>query len=322
MNMYKESVLDQQSVDAADHSFRTEVVAGLARFPKSISPKFFYDQIGCRLFDEICELEEYYPSRTELGLMKERMSEICGLLGPHCRIIELGSGSSIKTRVLLDNAVAPAGYIPVDIAEEHLRRSAAALERRYPNLVVNPVAADFTLNFELPQIAAKRTVIFFPGSTIGNLEPASAIELLRRMAQWAGKNGGLLIGVDLKKDRPTLERAYNDSRGVTGAFNLNLLTRINRVFGTNLSHQRFRHCARYDEKFGRIEMSLISLIQQRVSLDGQTIIFAPGERITTEYSYKYGLGEFAKLAAKAGWATIKAWTDSKKLFSLHYLVAG
>jgi L-histidine N-alpha-methyltransferase len=320
MNSYRESLLDQGSIDAADQRFRIEVLAGLAHFPKSISPKFFYDQTGCRLFDEICELEEYYPSRAELGLMKERATEICSLLGPHCRIVELGSGSSIKTRVLLDSMISPAGYIPVDIAEEHLLRSATELERSYPNLTVKPVAADFTLCFEVPQIAAKRTVIFFPGSTIGNLEPENAIELLSRMARLTGKNGGLLIGVDLKKDQATLERAYNDSKGVTGAFNLNLLTRINRVFGTNLSHHRFRHCARYNKNLGRIEMSLISLTQQRVSLEGQIINFAPGERIITEYSYKYGLGEFAKLAANAGWTTSKAWTDPKKLFSIHYLV--
>jgi L-histidine Nalpha-methyltransferase len=321
MNLYKESLLDQESIDDADQNFRIEVPAGLARFPKSISPKFFYDQTGCRLFDQICELEEYYPSRTELGLMKERATEICTLLGPHCCIIELGSGSGIKTRVLLDSMVSPVGYIPVDIAKEHLLRSAAELERSYPSLIVKPVAADFTLSFDVPQIAAKRTVIFFPGSTIGNSEPDSAVELLSRMAQLAGRNGGLLIGVDLKKDRSTLERAYNDSQGVTGAFNLNLLTRINRVFGTNLSHHGFWHCAIYNERLGRIEMSLVSLIQQRVSLDGQTIDFAPGERIITEYSYKYGLGEFAKLAGKAGWTTIKAWTDPKKLFSIHYLVS-
>jgi L-histidine N-alpha-methyltransferase len=322
MNTHTEVIRDPKKEGSDNHGFYRDILTGLSHDPKYISPKFLYDEIGSQLFNDICNLNEYYLSRTELDIMRENIGEISLFLGLGCRIVELGSGSGVKTRVLLDGMMSPKGYVPVDIADEQLSQSAANLESIYPDLIIKPVVADFTFAFDVPLIAATRTVVFFPGSTIGNLEPSGAIELFQRMAGLSGKNGGLLIGVDLKKDRQVLERAYNDRDGVTKAFNLNLLTRINRAFGTSLSHSVFRHQARYDEEFGRIEMSLISLIQQQTKLNGQSILFSPDERIITEYSYKYTLEEFAELASQGGWQTIKVWTDPDRLFSVHYLVPG
>jgi dimethylhistidine N-methyltransferase len=235
--------------------------------------------------------------------------------------VELGSGSSAKTRVLLDHLQAPAAYVPVDIALEQLLQSSAGLAFDYPELCITPVCADFTTAFTLPETPGpvRRTVAFFPGSTIGNLEPAEAENFFRKISLLCGTEGGLLIGVDLKKDRLTLERAYNDSLGVTARFNLNLLTRINRSFGAGIRQDKFQHHAFYNDDFGRIEMHLVSLVEQTIKLNGTTFSFQEGEHIVTEHSYKYSLDEFAKLAGRSGWAVKGLWTDAANLFSVHYL---
>jgi L-histidine Nalpha-methyltransferase len=307
----------QPSVDA----FYAELLRGLSQRPKSIAAKFFYDETGCRLFDEICGLDEYYLTRTEMRILREKAAEICALIGPDCRLVEFGSGSSAKTRILLDHLHAPAAYVPVDIAPEHLLRSSAKLARAYPELCITPVCADFTKAFTLPEMPcpARRTVAFFPGSTIGNLEPAEAENFFRKISLLCGPGGGLLIGVDLKKDRLTLERAYNDAQGVTARFNLNLLTRINRSFGAGIRPEKFRHHAFYNEEFGRIEMHLVSLVEQTIQLNGTTLFFREGEHIVTEHSYKYSVDEFVKLAGRSGWAVKGLWTDNASLFSVHYL---
>jgi dimethylhistidine N-methyltransferase len=302
-------------------AFYAELLRGLSQRPKSIAAKFFYDETGCRLFDEICGLDEYYLTRTEMRILREKAAEICALIGSDCRLVEFGSGSSAKTRILLDHLHAPAAYVPVDIAPEHLLRSSAKLARAYPELCITPVCADFTKAFTLPEMPcpARRTVAFFPGSTIGNLEPAEAENFFRKISLLCGPGGGLLIGVDLKKDRLTLERAYNDAQGVTARFNLNLLTRINRSFGAGIRPEKFRHHAFYNEEFGRIEMHLVSLVEQTIQLNGTTLFFREGEHIVTEHSYKYSVDEFIKLAGRSGWAVKRLWTDNASLFSVHYL---
>jgi dimethylhistidine N-methyltransferase len=307
----------EPSVDA----FLAEILGGLSRRPKSIGAKFLYDETGCRLFDEICSLDEYYLTRTETRILRENIAEICALFGPACRLVEFGSGSNVKTRILLDHLQAPAAYVPVDIALEQLLRCSAQLARLYPGLCVSPVCADFTTAFALPETPGpvRRTVAFFPGSTIGNLEPADAEHFFRRISQLCGADGGLLVGVDLKKDRLTLERAYNDSRDVTARFNLNLLTRINRSLGAGIRPEKFRHHAFYNEEFGRIEMHLVSLAEQTIQLNGSTLSIQEGEHIVTEHSYKYSVDEFAELAGRSGWAVKRLWTDPANLFSVHYL---
>jgi dimethylhistidine N-methyltransferase len=307
----------EPSVDA----FHAELLRGLSGRPKSIAAKFFYDETGCQLFDEICCLDEYYLTRTEMRILREKAAEICALFGPECRLVEFGSGSNAKTRILLDHLHSPATYVPVDIALEHLLRCSARLARVYPELCITPVCADFTTEFTLPEMPCpvRRTVAFFPGSTIGNLEPAEAENFFRRISLLCGPGGGLLIGVDLKKDRLTLERAYNDARGVTARFNLNLLTRINRSFGAGIRPDKFQHHAFYNEEFGRIEMHLVSLVEQTIQLNGTTFSFGEGEHIVTEHSYKYSVDEFAKLAGRSGWAVKRLWTDAANLFSVYYL---
>jgi len=302
-------------------AFLADLLRGLSQRPKSIAAKFFYDETGSQLFDEICSLDEYYLTRTEMGILREKAVEICALFGPECRLVELGSGSSAKTRILLDHLQAPAAYVPVDIALEQLLESSARLARSYPELCITPVCADFTTAFTLPEMAGpvRRTVAFFPGSTIGNLEPTEAENFFRKISLLCGAEGGLLIGVDLKKDRLTLERAYNDARGVTARFNLNLLSRINRSFGAGIRQDRFQHHAFYNEEFGRIEMHLVSLVEQTIQLNGTTFSLQEGEHIVTEHSYKYSLDEFAKLAERSGWAVKGLWTDASNLFSVHYL---
>ena len=301
--------------------FFDELFLGLSQNPKSIPSKFLYDKTGSELFDQICCLDEYYPTRTEVLILRNNVAEISTLFGSDCRLIELGSGSSAKTRILLDHLHEPAAYVPIDIAGDHLLQSTARLARVYPELCITPVCADFTGALTLPEssYSTKRTVVFFPGSTIGNLEPVEAEKFLRGIAILCGAGGGLLIGVDLKKDRPTLERAYNDARGITAAFNLNLLTRINRAFSAGIRDDQFQHYAFYNEEFGRIEMHLVSLADQTAQLNGTPFVFGQGEHIITEYSYKYAAQEFAKLAARSGWTVKRLWTDAAKLFSVQYL---
>jgi dimethylhistidine N-methyltransferase len=298
-------------------AFLADVTEGLRSSPKTLPCKYFYDERGSELFDDICELEAYYPTRTELKIMRDTAPEIANALGSAVRLVEYGSGSSIKTRILLDHLLDPAAYVPVDISAEHLTRSAAELSRLYPGLKVLPVCADFTRDFPLPEVpGAKRTVVYFPGSTIGNFAPEDATAFLRGIATLCGTGGGLLIGVDLVKDRRVLERAYNDEEGVTAAFNLNLLRRVNRELGANFELDDFLHVARWNPNEKRIEMHLTSERDQQVQLGEHQISFAKGETIHTESSYKYQLESFARLAAEAGFERAGVWTDERDWFSV------
>jgi dimethylhistidine N-methyltransferase len=321
MNADNES--DQRDAEPYQDGFCDEVLRGLAQRPKRIAPKFFYDEVGCQLFDEICQLDEYYLTRTEIDILRENATEICRAVGPECALVEFGSGSNVKTRILLDHLLAPAAYVPVDIARTNLLRCSGRLSDDYPHLCILPVCADFTTDFGLPEIppVLQRIVAFFPGSTIGNLEPVEAEDFLRKTAVLCGPGGGLLIGIDLKKDPDRLERAYNDARGVTAKFNLNLLARINRSFGADIPLENFCHYAFYNAELGRIEMHLVSMAEQIVHLNGTRIAFGEGEHIATEYSYKYTVREFADLATRSGWSVRDLWTDPEHLFCVQHLVA-
>lgn len=304
----------------ARDDFRSQVLHGLRQTRKQIPCKYFYDRRGSKLFDQICELPEYYPTRTELGIMTRHAAEMAEALGPRCRIVEYGSGSSTKTQLLLNQLDDPAAYVPLDISREHLLEAAHRLTQRYPALQVQPVCADYTSGFALPEaINARRTIIYFPGSTIGNFEPHDARAFLIAAAQRAGSGGGLLIGVDLKKDPATLHAAYNDAAGVTAAFNLNLLARINSELDASFDLAQFAHYAFYNPRLGRIEMHLVSRCPQTINLGANTFDFREGETVFTESSYKYTLIEFASLAAASGWSVQQTWTDDQRMFSVQYL---
>lgn len=302
-------------------TFRAEVLTGLQSFEKTLPCKYFYDQRGSQLFDLICELPEYYPTRTEAGIMRDHAEEMAALFGPDCLLIEYGSGSSTKTRILLDHLPHLAGYVPMDISREHLYQTAQRLATAYPRLDVLPLCADYTAPFALP--AARRPVrsraVYFPGSTIGNFHRDQAEMFLTQIAGVCGPGGGLLIGVDLKKDPQVLNAAYNDAQGVTAAFNMNLLRRINDELGADFDLDQFTHRAFYNALAGRIEMHLMSLKPQTVHVGGVSIAFEEEETILTECSYKYSLPDFAALASAAGLAVCKVWTDPDQKFSVQYL---
>jgi dimethylhistidine N-methyltransferase len=296
----------------------SEVVAGLRSKPKTLPCKYFYDAEGSRLFDRICELEEYYPTRTEIGILRERASEIAGAVGARALVIELGSGSSTKTHGLLQALRHPAGYVPVDISREHLSQAAERIASQFPQLPVWPVCADFNIEFDLPEhgTVERSRLIFFPGSTIGNFDRAARRTLLRRMHDLCGTRGGqLLIGIDLVKDIARLENAYDDAEGVTAAFNLNLLHRMNRELDSDFDPDRFSHCARFDEGQSRIEMHLVSEVDQVVTIDGETFHFEQHERICTEHSHKFTVDRFGTESAEAGWSLERTWTDRDDLFA-------
>ncbi len=299
------------------------ILAGLMAPQKRLSPKYFYDETGSRLFDEICTLPEYYPTRTERAIMDEHLGEMAKLIGPRAAVVEFGSGSSQKIRQLLEGLDDPVAYVPVDISEHYLSGMAHALARDFPSLQVLPVYADFTRPFALPtyRTMPARNLIFFPGSTIGNFERDDAAALLEVMRLEAGVGGALLIGVDRKKDPAILHAAYNDAAGVTAAFNLNVLRRLNNELGARFDLTAFRHEAIYDEARGRIEMRLVSRVAQRVRIAGHVLDFAAGEHIVTEYSHKYADDEFNELATSAGWSPVQRWQDTGGYFSVHYLLA-
>jgi dimethylhistidine N-methyltransferase len=305
--------------DAAD--FAQAMRAALAERPRRIAPKYFYDAAGSALFDRICTLPEYYPTRTELALLDRHAPQIAGFVGPHADIVEFGAGSATKVRVLLDALREPRRFSPIDISAEHLHAAAAQLQRDYPGLAVCPLAADFTQPFELPPLAgAHRRVGFFPGSSIGNFTPDEALAFLRRAAGLL-QGGGLLIGVDLVKDPALLHAAYNDAAGVTAAFNRNLLVRANRELQTDFVPEQFAHYAFYEPRARRIEMHLVSLCAQRVRLGGDSFEFAEGESLHTENSYKYSVDGFQALAQRAGFTPHAVWCDPQRRFSLHWLAA-
>ncbi len=301
-------------------SFLNMVREGLEQPQKTLPPKFFYDALGSQLFDEITELPEYYLTRTELGIMQRYVGEMVARIGTNCLLVEYGSGSSVKTRILLDHLPAAAGYVPIDISRDHLLRSAATLTSLYPGLKVMPVCADYSTEFELPNMGDARILVYFPGSTIGNFEPEQAQDFLSRIAGVVGPGGRLLIGVDLKKEVTVIEAAYNDAQGVTEMFNKNMLARINRELGGSFKLDRFAHRALYNEEHGRVEMHLVSLDNQSVLIGDLEIRFHRHETILTEYSYKYDLDEFAALAS-ASFDVEQVWTDDRQLFSVQELVA-
>ena len=306
-------------------NLRADVLSGLAQPRKALAPKYFYDAHGSELFEAICALPEYYPTRTELVMMQASAGDMARLLGPHCLLIEYGAGSGRKTRVLIE-AMAPAAYVAIDISRTALRQCAGELAAAYPAVRVAAVCADYSRPMQLPIIeglTARRRVIYFPGSTIGNFTRSEALAFLRHAHAEAGPGGAMLIGVDLKKDPARLHAAYNDAQGVTAAFNLNLLMRINRELDGNFELSAFEHHAFYDVNEGRIEMHLRSLRDQHVSVAGQAFHFAAGETIHTENSCKYSIDEFQRLAREAGFAAEHYWTDAEQLFSVHYLsIAG
>jgi dimethylhistidine N-methyltransferase len=299
--------------------FASDAIAGLSAERKSLSAKYFYDHDGSALFEAITALPEYYPTRTELAILNERAGEIARLIPAGAALIEFGSGSTAKARILLD-AAAVAIYVPVDISASFLDQEAAQLRRDVPRVRVLPVAADFTKPFDLPVATRSRARVgFFPGSTIGNFEPPDAARFLRHAAELLGQGAHLIVGVDLIKDVDVLEAAYNDAAGVTAAFNLNLLRRINRELGADFDLAQFRHHALYNRDRSRIEMHLVSCAPQTVRLGERTIQFGRDETIHTESSYKYSVDSFQALATDAGWSPVAVWTDPDRYFSVHAL---
>lgn len=308
--------------EPATITFLHDVISGLYREPKQLPSKYFYDARGSRLFDQICELEEYYVTRTELAIMQRYAADMAAQLGSGIRLVEFGSGSSIKTRILLDHLDQPVAYLPVDISREHLSRIAHKLSLAYPLIEILPVCADFTADFALPdsQREPHHTAVYFPGSTIGNLPATEAQDLLSRIATLCGAGGGLLIGIDLQKDVGVLEAAYNDCRGITAEFNLNLLRRINRELNADFEPSQFEHVALYNETYSRIEMHLRSRCRQSVTVSGVRFRFARTEMICTEYSHKYTVDDFVHLAGTAGLRLRKCWTDPQRYFAVAHFV--
>lgn len=302
------------------NTFLEDVLQGLQKTRKELPSKYFYNERGSRLFEQICLLDEYYVTRTELHIMQQRVREMASLLGPNCLLIEYGSGNSTKVRMLLDALETPVGYVPIDISKEHLAQAGMALASAYPDLEVLPVCADYTSTFEIPMPVRTvgRRIVYYPGSTIGNFDPEPASNFLKQMATVC-QGGGLLIGVDLKKDPMLLHRAYNDRQGVTEQFNKNLLVRINQELGGKFRLDQFEHYAFFNPTEGRVEMHLVSLKDQSVRIGEVEISFALGESIWTENSYKHTLEGFASLAATAGFKVEHVWTDPRQLFSVQYL---
>lgn len=311
---------DYVEYDHATDNFLEDVLTGLRQSQKRLPSKYFYDERGSQLFDDICELPEYYPTRTEMALLRRISSDVAALVGEGATVIEFGSGSSTKIRILLDALNAPLAYVPVDISREHLLTSSKGLADNYADLRVVPVCADYTKPFDVPDIEGEKVRAgFFPGSTIGNFTRSEAVSFLHAAASDLGHNNGLLIGVDLRKDEETLRAAYNDAAGVTAAFNLNLLHRINRELEGDFDVDSFSHDARWVPEYGRIEMHLVSAGTQDVRVGGEAFHFESGESIHTEDSHKYDIEGFKALAAEAGWNSIECWTDPDSLFSIHLL---
>jgi dimethylhistidine N-methyltransferase len=305
---------------AASDSFADHVIAGLGEPQKWLSAKYFYDAAGSELFEEITRLPEYYPTRTELSILERRANEMAGYVPLSAVLVEFGTGSTRKARILIEAAPQLAAYVPVDISAEFLAHEAAAVRRDIPWIAVLPVAADFTRDFDLPpQIRSRPRVGFFPGSTIGNFEPQDAAEFLRQAGRILGAGATMIVGVDVIKDEAVLNAAYDDAAGVTAQFNLNVLTRMNRELGGDFDLSAFRHRAFYNAKDHRIEMHLESLKAQGVTVAGHTFAFAKGETIHTENSYKYTVDTFRALAESAGWRAVNTWTDEKAYFSIHAL---
>jgi dimethylhistidine N-methyltransferase len=310
----------EPSIPQETAEFAADVVAGLKATPKRLSPKYFYDGEGSELFERITRLPEYYPTRTETAILEAHAGDIARLVPPNAALIEFGSGASTKTRIVLRAATNLAAYVPVDISAEFLDRQAVELRQEFPGIAMLPVAADFGRPFQLPAAVEKMPRVgFFPGSTIGNLEPHEACTFLRQAGRILGRGALFIVGVDLIKDSQILQKAYNDAAGVTARFNLNLLERINRELGAKLNLACFEHHAFYNRERSRIEMHLASLKRQRVTVCGERIEFRAGETIHTENSYKYSIESFGAIARGAGWAPTAVWTDRDNYFSVQTL---
>ena len=309
----------QRGTQPQDDNFAVDLLIGLTGTPKAIACKYFYDEAGSRLFDAICELPEYYQTRTETALLSRHAQEIAAFVGPEVEIVEFGAGSLRKIRILLDALKNPRAYTPLDISGEYLGGVARSLAADYPALTLRPMVADFSQALDIPPLPDNpRRAGFFPGGTIGNFRPEEALALLRRMR--AGVNGGgLLVGVDLVKDPARLHAAYNDAAGITAAFNKNLLLRANRELGADFDAAGFAHYAPYNARAQRIEMYLVSLKRQWVNLRGRLIEFGQGEPVHTEDSHKYTIDSFREMAARAGFNPRALWTDDERLFSVHWL---
>ncbi len=319
------SLMQQESASdnlGAQPSFLEDVVRGLSQphGQKFIPSRYLYDERGCELFEAICDTAEYYPTRTEISILDRDADSIAKVCGPNCRIVELGSGASIKTEMLLDSLESPSMYVPVDIAPEYLGPAVEKLSERYEQLAIEPVCANFTEPFRLPEMNSEcRTIVYFPGSTIGNFTRPEAVDLLSNMRELAGPAGGILIGMDLKKDVGILVAAYNDAAGVTDAFTNNLLTRMQRELNAELDEGQFEHLARYNVDLGRIEIFLCSVKDQTIRIGDHSFEVASGELINTEYSYKYDLGDVQKMAEDAGVALTHAWLDELNWFGVFFL---
>src|SRR6185312_4996564 len=320
--MKKFSAKPREKAAAEENSFLQDVLTGLSSKPKWMAAKHFYDAEGSRLFERIMRLPEYYPTRSEMQTLRENAGAIASLVPEGAALVEFGSGSNAKIRLLLEAAPQIAAYVPVDISAEYLEEQAQELRRDFPKLKIFPVAADFTKRFDLPaKVRAMPRVGFFPGSTIGNFEPLAAVSFLRNAARILGENASLVIGVDLVKDEKILHAAYNDAEGVTAAFNLNLLARINREMDADFDLASFEHRAFFNTKRERIEMHLVSRKAQTVTVGGEPFEFEPGETIHTENSYKYTRDGFKNLARQAGWIEHALWTDPAGNFSVRALKA-
>ena len=304
--------------------FLAETLAGLSATPPTLPSKFFYDERGASLFQQICELPEYYITRTETEILREHGAEMAASIGENAELVGFGTGAGIKTRMLLEHLENPIAYVPVDISKQRLLDSAEALQRAMPGLEILPVCADYMQPIRLPVPSRKpdHVAVYFPGSTIGNLEPEKARNFLERVCRLCGRSGGLIIGVDLQKPAEILEPAYNDTAGVTAAFNLNLLARANRQLGADFDLSCWEHRAVYNRGLGRIEMHLVSRREQRVHLGGRQFRFASGEKIITEYSYKHTREGFTALAVSAGFQLARIWTDPQAWFAIfHFTTA-
>jgi dimethylhistidine N-methyltransferase len=311
------SLLD---LEPATSDFLDEAVAGLSSSPRTLPSKFFYDERGSDLFQQICELPEYYVTRTETEILRHYGAEMAESIGENAELVGFGTGAGVKTRMLLDHLQNLIAYVPVDISKQRLTESAAALSREMPELEILPVCADYLQPLELPTPSRKpaHIAVYFPGSTIGNMQPEEARHFLQRVARLCGTSGGLIIGVDLQKSSDILEAAYNDGAGVTAAFNRNMLVRANRELGADFDLSRWRHRALYNQEAARIEMHLLSEGKQTVHLGGREFDFAPGEKIITEFSYKHTVEGFAALAASAGFQLARVWIDPQKLFAVFH----
>ncbi len=294
-----------------------EIIESLSQAQKTLSCKYFYDEKGSDLFEEIVELDEYYLTRTETSIMNNNIEEISRLIGKNCILIEPGSGSGQKIKILLDNLIFPSAYVPIDISESYVKDSANKLSKNYPDLKILPIIADYTGEFKLPgfNFEHENLVVYYPGSTIGNFSPEKAKEFLKKIAHMCGKDSYLLLGIDLKKDKEVLEKAYNDGSGITRKFNINILENLNNLIESNFELDQWAHKAFFNEDKSRIEMHLVSKEKQNVNINGYTVSFNKGETIHTENSHKYSIDKFCELISD-DYRMNKVWTDKENKFAV------